>query len=80
MALYEPKWYNRLRTTEREVYGQSRKALKWMNLALQSGPGSLGGRQMPEASGSRRNASEGPSQARNGGGHGRGDQGRMDVE
>ena len=51
-----------------------------MNLALQSGPGSSGGRQMPEASGSRRNTSEGPSQARNSGGHGQGDQGRMDIE
>ena len=34
---------------------------------------------MPEASGSRQNASEGPSQARDGGGHWWGDQGRMDM-
>ena len=35
VALYEPKWYNGLKTTEREVYGKSQKALKWMSLALQ---------------------------------------------
>ena len=51
-----------------------------MSLALQLAPGSLGGHQMPEASGSRQNASEGPSQARDGGGHWWEDQGRMDMK
>lgn len=64
VALYEPSWYNGLRTTERQMYGTSRNQLKWRALAL-SGSSSLERRGTPDASGSRRNESAGPSQARN---------------